>query len=115
MSRILGGFETILLFALLELDDDAYGVAIRKAIKARTRRTVSPGAVHTALLRLERRGLVQSETDETPPKSGGRPRRYYELTEEGARALRGSHAAITQMAAGLEARLRNAAPGPERA
>ena len=109
MGRLLGGFETILLFAVLELDEGAHGVAIRRAIEERTGRTVSPGAVHTALDRLERRGLVRSRTADAPPSRGGRPRRFYRLTREGAATLRQSHEATVRMAAGLDAKLARAA------
>jgi hypothetical protein len=44
----LGEFEQVLLFALLRLGDDAYGVPIRRDIEERTGRTVSSGAVYTA-------------------------------------------------------------------
>ena len=60
MRTYLGEFEQLLLFALMQLDDDAYGARIRESIEARTGRTVSPGAVYTALDRLESRGLVSS-------------------------------------------------------
>jgi DNA-binding PadR family transcriptional regulator len=49
----LGEFEQVLLFALLRLGDDAYGVTIRRDIEERTGRTVSSGAVYTAMERLE--------------------------------------------------------------
>ena len=59
MQRFLGEFEQLLLLALLTTDE-TYGVEIRRAIEERTGRTISPGAVYTALDRLERRGLVRS-------------------------------------------------------
>ena len=59
MRTYLGEFEQLLLLALLH-EDDAYGASIRTAIEARTGRVVSPGAIYTALDRLERRGLVAS-------------------------------------------------------
>ena len=60
MRTYLGEFEQLLLFALLRLDEPAYGVTIRREIERRTGRKPSPGAVYTALERLERRGLVTS-------------------------------------------------------
>lgn len=105
MGRMLGGFETVLLFAVLELDDQAHGVSIRRLIEARTGRSTSPGAVHTALDRLQKRGLVESATADAPPSRGGRPRRFYALTPQGALALRESHSAVLRMAQGTAARL----------
>ncbi len=52
MSRQLGEFEQLLLFAVLNLGDDAYGVELRKGIERATGRRVSPGAVYTAMDRL---------------------------------------------------------------
>ena len=53
MSRQLGEFEQLLLFAVLNLGDDTYGVELRKGIERVTGRRVSPGAVYTAMDRLE--------------------------------------------------------------
>ena len=53
MSRQLGEFEQLLLFAVLNLGDDADGVELRKGIERVTGRRVSPGAVYTAMDRLE--------------------------------------------------------------
>jgi len=96
----IGEFEQLILFALLQLGDDAYGVAIRETIEERTGRTVSAGAIYTALGRLEERGLVASRT-ESPKGRTGRPRKFYTLRPEGARVLRDSYNTIQSMAGGL--------------
>ncbi|MBW3552833.1 MAG: PadR family transcriptional regulator, partial [Gemmatimonadetes bacterium] len=54
----LGEFEQLVLFSLLHLSDQAYGVSIRDAIEERTGRAVSSGAIYTVLGRLEERRLV---------------------------------------------------------
>ncbi len=54
----LGAFEQLILFSVLQLGDEAYGVSIRENIEERARRTVSIGAIYTTLARLEQRGLV---------------------------------------------------------
>ena len=96
----LGEFEQLILFALLQLGDDAYGVAVRETIEERTGRAVSVGAIYTALARLGERGMVSSRKE--PPKGrAGRPRRLYTLRPEGARALQDSYATIQSMAGGL--------------
>ena len=64
MRTYLGEFEQLLLFAVVHLGDDAYGTKIRSAIEAKAGRTVSPGAIYTALDRLETRGLVSSTLGE---------------------------------------------------
>jgi PadR family transcriptional regulator PadR len=102
MGSYLGQFEQLLLLALAHLKDDAYGVRIRQAIEARTGRTVSPGAVYTALDRLERRQLVSSRLGEPTPQRGGKRKRYYRLEAPGAALLRESQDALRRMAHGLE-------------
>jgi PadR family transcriptional regulator PadR len=104
MGRTLGEFEQMVLYAVLHLrEDGAYGVAIRRAIEARTGRDVSPGAVYTTLERLENRELVASEAGTDQER--GRPRRYYRLLPAGALELQRSRERVTAMAEGLEAEL----------
>ena len=99
----IGEFEQIILFALLHIGEEAYGVTIREAIEARTGRTVSSGAIYTALSRMESRGLVRSRVAGTPGR--GRPRRYYAVEAAGARALRSAYETTRAMSEGLLPRL----------
>lgn len=103
----LGEFEQLILFSVLLLDGEAYGVAIREAIEERTGRLVSSGALYTALGRLEERGLVTSRVGK--PDGPGRPRKYYTLDTTGAQALLESYSTIRSMAGGLLPRLVRAA------
>jgi DNA-binding PadR family transcriptional regulator len=101
----LGAFEHLLLLALVRLGDDTYGVPIRDEIEARTGRVVSPGAVYTALERLERRGLVRSRLGEPTPERGGKRKRVYRMTARGAGAVRDAQSAVAQMAHGIKPKL----------
>ena len=105
MSPRPGSFEQILLLALVRAGDETYGVPIRDNIEARTGRTVSPGAVYTALARLERRGFVRSRLGEATPERGGKRKRYYRLTPSGAAAMRDCQQAIARMSRGLRPKL----------
>src|SRR5687767_4832423 len=98
MRLHLGEFEQILLLALLTDGDETYGVEIRRAIEERTGRTVSPGAVYTALDRLERRGLVVSRLGDPTAQRGGKRKRYYRLEAAGEKLLRESQRALARMA-----------------
>jgi DNA-binding PadR family transcriptional regulator len=100
----LGSFEQLILFSVLQLKDEAYGVSVRDNIEERTGRTVSIGAIYTTLGRLEERGVVRSRTED-PQGRTGRPRKYYALSPEGARELRESYASIKSMAGGLTSEL----------
>lgn len=105
MGRALGEFEQLILFALVELDEEAYGAAIGRSIEERTGRDVSAGAVYTALDRLEARGLVASEVGDPIAERGGRRRKYYHLRPEGAAELHRSVDVIRSMSEGLMPRL----------
>ena len=106
MTKSLGEFEQAILFALLDLEADAaYGVRIRETIEARTGRTISSGAVYTALDRMEDRGLVESELGEPTATRGGRRKRMYRLKPEGAEALLRAVRHFQDMSAGLVPKL----------
>lgn len=98
MRTFLGEFEQLLLLALLTADHEVYGVEIRRSIEERTHRRVSPGAVYTALDRLEHRGLVRSRLADPTPERGGKRRRYYRLEAPGEKLLRESLRTLADMA-----------------
>lgn len=83
----LGEFEEIVLLATAILNKEAYGVAIKNEIETRVKRNVSMGAMHTALLRLEDKGYIRSQEGEITEERAGRPRKYYEITALGKKAI----------------------------
>jgi len=83
----LGEFQEVALLTILVLGDDAYGVSIKKEINKNINRSISRGALHTALTRLEEKGLLKSRQGEANEERGGRPKRYYEVTNKGKQAL----------------------------
>ena len=105
MSDALGEFEQLVMFAVLRLDDGAYGASVRQELHERAGRDVSPGAIFTTLERLEARGLVASRYGEPTPERGGRRKRYYRLSADGRRALAKSFDTVRRMARGLEPKL----------
>lgn len=107
--RRLTEFEQILLFALLRLGEEAYGVTIRREIEERAGQSTSPGAIYTALSRLEDRGLVESWFGDPTPERGGKRKKHYRLTPRGAEALDRSYSAIRGMAEDQVAKLRSLA------
>ncbi|HUL72760.1 MAG TPA: PadR family transcriptional regulator [Vicinamibacterales bacterium] len=99
--RHFGEFEQLLLYAVLHLQDAAPGACgptIRRTIETRTGRVTSPGAIYTALDRLERRGFVRSELGGPTPERGGKRKRFYHLRPAGEAALRASELALERMA-----------------
>jgi PadR family transcriptional regulator PadR len=103
----LGDFEQLVLLgvARLELQESAYGAAIRQEIHARSGRDVSINAVYTTLDRLENKGFLKSWVGEPTPQRGGRRRKFYALRPAGVAALRQAYRAFTAMADGLQSRL----------
>lgn len=101
----LGEFEQLLLFALVHLEENAWGRTIRELVLERTGREVSPGALYTTLDRLEDQGLVASFLGEGTPARGGRRRRHYRLTPAGQEALAKSWRTVWAMAEGVRDRL----------
>lgn len=87
-GKYLGEFQEIIMLAILVLDDNAYGVSIKKELKKRLNRDCSRGALHTALMRLQEKGLITSEMGGADAKRGGRRKRYYTVTNKGKVALK---------------------------
>jgi len=103
-----GELEQLILFAVLRLRGEAYGVRIREEIARRTGRSVSAGGIYTILGRLEARGLVTSRLSDETPERGGRRKKMYRITADGAEALRASYEALQAMARDLLPELRAA-------
>jgi PadR family transcriptional regulator, regulatory protein PadR len=99
---VLGGFEQIVLLALLRLGDGAYGVPIRREIEQRTDRVVTIGALYSTLDRLEAKGLISSTFSDPKPERGGRSRRYFRCEAAGFRALEHARDMLANMWAGIE-------------
>ncbi len=83
----LGEFQEIVLLTIIVLNENAYGVSIQDEIEERTKRSVSRGALHTALTRLEEKGFIQSEYGGATSERGGRRKRFYQVTSLGRDAL----------------------------
>ncbi len=102
MAPPLGEFELIVLLAVLQLGNDAYGVPVREEIVRRTGRDVARGAVYITLDRLSRKGYLRSWLGDATAERGGRPKRYFEVTAQGSKSLRESLGALERMREGLE-------------
>lgn len=103
--RLLGGFENILLLAVLRLDDRAYGVAIRQEILHQADKDVAVGAIYTGLDRLEHKGFVKSWTGEPTAERGGRAKKFYRVTAQGKRALNDTNEVLRRLSSGLQGSL----------
>jgi DNA-binding PadR family transcriptional regulator len=109
-GEFLGEFEQLVLLALLRLQDEAYGMAVRREIADRADRDVSIGAVYATLDRLEEKGLVRSRVAAATESRGGRVRKCFTITGAGARALERSQQAVRHMLQGLPPRWNPSTP-----
>ena len=108
MRDNLGEFEQMVLFAILHLGEDVYGVPIVDEIARRTGREVAPAAVYVTLRRLEEKGMLASWMGESTGARGGKARRYVRVTRAGLEGLRASRKALDSMWRGLDIDLRGA-------
>ena len=87
----LGEFEEVIMLLVGILgDEEAYALRISEEFKSQTGRSVSIGAVHSTLSRLEDKGFLQSEMGKATAERGGRRKRLYSITAYGQRVLRES-------------------------
>jgi DNA-binding PadR family transcriptional regulator len=91
--------DQLVMLAILRLRPGAYGVAIQKELKARTRREYSVGAIYAALDKLEGKGFVKPKQGEATPERGGRAKLYFNLTATGQASLQASLNAIDNLRA----------------
>jgi len=83
----LGEFEEVVILTIGILNNEAYSISIKDEIEARLSRSVSMGALHTALKRLEDKGYLRSLAGEITKERQGRPKRYFEITAMGKKAM----------------------------
>jgi DNA-binding PadR family transcriptional regulator len=99
--EFMGGFELLVLLALIKLGDEAYGVPISEAIEASSGREVAIGSVYITLGRLERNGLVSSKLGEATPERGGRAKTYFRITAKGLREVRRAQQTLVNLWQGV--------------
>ena len=83
----LGEFQELVMLTVGILYDDAYGVSIQDEIKRQTGRKVTLSTIHAALNRLEDKGFLNSRLGGATEERGGRPKRLFQVTAYGKRAL----------------------------
>jgi PadR family transcriptional regulator PadR len=99
--EFLGGFELLVLLALIRLGDDAYGVPISDAIEQSSGREVAIGSVYITLDRLAEKGLVSSRLGEPTAERGGRAKTYFRVTAKGLRDVRQAQRTLTTLWTGI--------------
>ena len=87
MKGYIGEFEELVLLTIASLGDEAYGVGVKEDIERRSDRTISIGALHSTITRLEEKNFIKSWLGEPTQERGGRRKRFFELTQQGKVAL----------------------------
>jgi PadR family transcriptional regulator PadR len=101
-SPSLAEFEQIVLLAVLQVRDDAFGVTVHEELERHTDRAVSRGAVYMTLDRLEKKGLLTSSLSEPTAERGGRSKRCYKATKSALLALKASRRTLLSLWDGLD-------------
>ena len=86
--KILTKPEELLLLAICNLKDNAYGVEILKYVSEKTGNEWSIGSIYVPLDRLARLGYVETYLGEATAKRGGKKKRYFKITQVGLETLR---------------------------
>ena len=87
----LGTLEELVLLTVCSLGEDAYGVSVHQHLATVSGRSISLGAVHTTLYRLEDKGYLSSAMGGSSPTRGGRRKRIFQATGAGREALRSAN------------------------
>ena len=104
-KNFLGEFEQMVLLAVLQLKEGAYAPRIAQQLEESAGRTVSRGALYTALDRLKNKGMVRWSIEAATSDRGGLPKRRFEVTSTGVECLKDSRAALMNLWSGLEKEL----------
>jgi PadR family transcriptional regulator, regulatory protein PadR len=83
----LGEFEELVLLTVAALQQDAYGVEIKRELESRLKDTLSVGSIQSALKRMEDKGFLTSRFGEATQKRGGKRKRIYATTSHGRNVL----------------------------
>lgn len=83
----LGEFEELVLLTVAALQQDAYGVEIKRELESRLKDTLSVGSIQSALKRMEDKGFLTSQFGEATLKRGGKRKRIYTTTSHGRKVL----------------------------
>lgn len=86
--------EELILLSILNLQRDAYLIAIKEQISKVTGKKVSLTSVHLPLSRLEDSGVIEAEFGGATAVRGGRRKKIYRITKEGFESLN-EHKRIT--------------------
>ena len=80
--------EIIFLLSIWRLEDNAYGVTIKRQVTKDTGKIHTYGTLYSALDQLFKKGYVTKSAGPPTPERGGRSKIFYRLSSEGITALK---------------------------
>ena len=98
----IGEFEQVVLLAILQLKDAAYGPDISRKLEVDAGRPVSRGSLYSTLDRLERKGLLEWRIEASSADREGHQKRRFTVTAPGVAALRASRKMLLTLWDGLD-------------
>lgn len=93
----IGEFEELVMLSVGVLHPQAYGVGIKEEVFNQTERRVTLSTIHSALHRLEKKGLLESRFGEATNVRGGKRKKFFTITAFGAKCLKRAHEIRTNM------------------
>jgi len=87
MQEDLTLHEQTILLSIWRLQDNAYGVALRKNLLEVTKKNIHYGTLYNTLNKLVRKKYIFAVKGEPTKERGGRSKIYYNLTDNGKKAL----------------------------
>lgn len=77
----------MVLLTVAALQQEAYGVEIKRELESRLKHKLSVGSIQSALKRMEEKGFLTSQFGEATQKRGGKRKRIYSTTSHGRKVL----------------------------
>jgi PadR family transcriptional regulator PadR len=93
----LGELEEIVLLIVGILGKEAYALNAADEFESQTGQSISVGAVHSTLTRMEEKGYLTSEMGDSTAERGGRRKRIYTITAYGRKVLQSSRKLKTSL------------------
>ena len=98
----LGELETLVMLAVLRVDNEASVRRIRQEVATRGGRELSRGAMYATISRLEGKGFLRRSVVEPSANRGGRAEHRFAITKHGLATLRTALRHLNRMRTGLD-------------
>ena len=85
--EILTKLEKKVILAVAELNENAYGVSVRRKVQENTGKNIIYGRLYNILYKLIRKNFLSKLEGESLQERGDRAKVYYRLTKEGKEVL----------------------------